>query len=171
MKMRSVIAGLLLSVLAGQVGVNSAAAQPIGQLALFSPLVGRDWIAQFPGNDVTDAQRFEWAIGARFLRNTHQVRAGGKVVYEGETIYAWDHRAQRIVWWYWNSTGGYVVGTIAIREDGSLVAEGENRGAADQLDRVRTVMRIGTDQWTSAGAQERDGKWTEQPPRMYRPGR
>src|SRR5262245_34831519 len=169
--MRCVVAALVVTVFAGQVHGTSPSAQPIGQLALFSPLVGREWIAHFPGNDVTDTQRFEWALGAKFLRNTHQVRAGSKVVYEGETIYAWDQRAQRIVWWYWNSTGGYVVGTMAIREDGALVAEGENHGAADQLDRVRTIMRIGKDEWTSAGAQERDGKWTEQPPRTYRPVR
>jgi hypothetical protein len=169
--MKSVIVALALFVLAGQADGNSAAAQPLGQLALFSPLVGREWVAEFPGNDVTDTQRFEWALGARFLRNTHQVRAGGKVVYEGETIYAWDQRAKRIVWWYWNSTGGYVTGTMAIREDGAIVASGENHGAADQLDRVRTIMRVGTDEWTSAGAQERDGKWTEQPLRTYRPVR
>ncbi len=102
--------------------------QPLGQLAIFSPLVGRDWVAEFPGNNVTDTQRFEWVLGARFLRNVHHVRAGGKVVYEGETIYAWDQRAQRIVWWYWNSTGGYVTGTIAIREDGAIATEGENHG-------------------------------------------
>ena len=143
--------------------------QPLGQLAIFSPLVGRDWVAEFPGNNVTDTQRFEWVLGARFLRNVHHVRAGGKVVYEGETIYAWDQRAQRIVWWYWNSTGGYVVGTIAIREDGAIATEGENHGAVDQLDRVRSVVRIGTDEWTSAGAQERAGKWTELPMRTYKP--
>ena len=148
---------------------ESPAPQPLGQLAIFSPLVGRDWVAEFPGNNVTDTQRFEWALGARFLRNVHHVRAGGKVVYEGETIYAWDQRAQRIVWWYWNSTGGYVVGTIAIREDRAIVADGENHGAADQLDRVRSVMRIGANEWTSVGAQERDGKWTDQPVRTYRP--
>lgn len=169
--MKGVIAAFVLFALGGQVAGNASAAQPIGQLALFSPLVGREWVAEFPGDSVTDTQRFEWALGAKFLRNVHHVRTSGKVVYEGETIYAWDQRAQRIVWWYWNSTGGYVVGTIAIREDGALVAEGENHGAADQLDRVRTVIRIGTDQWTSAGAQERDGKWTEQPPRTYRPVR
>ena len=145
------------------------APQPLGQLAIFGPLVGRTWVAQFPGNNVTDTQRFEWVLGARFLRNVHHVRAGDKVVYEGETIYAWDSRAQRIVWWYWNSTGGYVTGTIAIREDGAIVADGENHGAKEQLDRVRSVMRIRPDEWTSAGAQERNGTWTEQPPRTYRP--
>lgn len=144
-------------------------AQPLGQLAVFSPLVGREWIAAFPDGDVTDTQRFEWVLGARFLRNVHHVRAAGKVVYEGETIYAWDQRAQRIVWWYWNSTGGYVTGTIAIGERGELVATGENHGAADQLDRVRTVIRIGAGEWTSTAAQEREGKWTDLPTRTYRP--
>jgi hypothetical protein len=162
---------LVLQLLAADPVRIAAASQPLGQLAIFSPLVGREWVSAFPGNDVTDTQRFEWALGARFLRNVHHVRSGGKVLYEGETIYAWDQRAQRIVWWYWNSTGGYVVGTVALREDGALVVEGENHGAADQADRVRTVIRIGAEQWTSAGAQQRAGKWTEQPPRIYRPVR
>jgi hypothetical protein len=169
--MRIVAAALVLFLLAGQADGTAAGLQPVGQLAIFSPLVGREWVADFPGNKVTDTQRFEWVLGAKFLRNIHHVRAGGKVVYEGETIYAWDQRAQRIVWWYWNSTGGYVTGTIVFREDGALVAEGENHGAADQLDRVRTVMRIGPDQWTSVRAQLRDGTWTEQPPRVYMPTR
>jgi hypothetical protein len=89
-------------------------------------------------------------------------------VYEGETIYAWDQRAGRIVWWYWNSTGGYVTGTVTV-SGGAMLAEGENHGAADQLDRVRSVMRIGSDEWTSVGSQERDGKWIQQSPRTYRP--
>jgi hypothetical protein len=80
--MKSIAAALVLSVLAGQAAGNSTPAQPIGQLALFSPLVGREWLAEFPGNNVTDTQRFEWALGAKFLRNVHHVRAGGKVVYE-----------------------------------------------------------------------------------------
>jgi hypothetical protein len=151
--------------------VDGSARQPLGQLALFSPLVGREWVAAFPGNDITDTQRFEWVLGGKFLRNVHHVRASGKVVYEGETIYAWDQRAQRIVWWYWNSTGGYVVGTIAVREDGTLVADGENHGSADQIDRVRSTIRIGTDEWTSVGTQQRGGQWVEQPARTYRPVR
>jgi hypothetical protein len=81
--------------------VDGSARQPLGQLALFSPLVGREWVAAFPGTD----------------------------------------------------------------------ADGENHGSADQLDRVRSTIRIGTDEWTSVGTQQRGGQWVEQPARTYRPVR
>src|SRR4051794_5495167 len=78
-------------------------AQQTGPLEVFAPLVGGEWVADFPGGQVTDTQRFEWAFNRQFVRNVHEVRAGGQVVYSGETMYAWDERASRIVWWYWNS--------------------------------------------------------------------
>jgi len=138
-------------------------------LAIFAPLIGRDWVAPFSDNNVTDTQRFEWVFGDKFVRNVHHVRAGKQVVYEGETLYAWDERAKRIVWWYWNTTGGFVTGTVTVKGDGEIVSEGENHGATNQLDRTRTVMRIGNNEWTSTGSQEKDGTWTDQPARTYKP--
>ena len=167
------IAGLLLeSLLAPFPQAILAAPSGPAPLGMFAPLIGRSWTAEFPGGKATDHQQFEWVYGEKFVRNTHQVRsAEGGVVYEGETVYAWDARQQRIVWWYWNSTGGYVTGTAHRRDDGAIVSEGENSGPANQLDRTRLILRIGDGQWTSQGAQQRDGKWTEQPARTYRPAK
>jgi hypothetical protein len=138
------------------------------ELEVFAPFVGGAWVAALSGEGVTDTQRFEWTLGGRFVRNTHEVRAQSQVVYAGETIYAWDVRAEKIVWWYWNTTGGFVTGTLTIDADGSFTTEGENHGAKDQLDRTRSRIRFAGDSWTSQGSQEKNGSWTEQPVRTYR---
>jgi hypothetical protein len=145
------------------------AGNPSVGLSPFAPLIGQNWVSEFPDGKVTDTQRFEWVYGQQFVRNTHQVRTpDGRVVYEGETIYAWDAPRQEIVWWYWNSTGGYVTGTVAVRPDGALIAEGENHAPGNQLSRTRVVIRILGGSWTLEGAQERSGTWTQQPLRTYK---
>jgi hypothetical protein len=166
-------APLVMMLLSAAAGLRSSAqippSSPSNPLAIFAPLVGADWVAELQGGQVTDTQRYEWTLDRKFIRNTHQVRTNdGQVVYEGETIYAWDSRGDRIVWWYWNTTGGYVTGTVTVAPDGTLVVEGDNHGPKDQLDRTRVRIRISSDAWTSAGSQERDGKWTDLPLRTYR---
>ena len=138
-------------------------------LDVFTPLVGHDWIAEFNNGQLTDSSRFEFVYDAQFVRNTHVVRTlEGQQVYEGETLYAWDARAQRIVWWYWNASGGYVEGTVTVVDDHTMLVEGANHGPASQLDRVRVRIGITATGWTSAGASEKGGVWTDDPPRTYR---
>jgi hypothetical protein len=120
-----------------------------GKLDAFAPLVGHDWTAPLPKGNLTDTQRFEGMYGKKFIRNTHEVKtATGEVVYEGETIYAWDARSDRIVWWYWNASGGYLEGTASIGADGTISTEGENHGDRKQLDRTRSTIHITGDAWT-----------------------
>jgi len=141
-----------------------------GHLAAFAPFIGHDWKAPLPGGPLTDTVHFEWVLGDQFVRNIHKVRSSdGETVYEGEAIYAWDSRAEHITWWYWNSTGGYITGTVTVDSDGSLVADGDNRGPTNQIDRTHARMRMGNGQWTMATWQEKDGKRTDEPPRLYRP--
>ncbi len=160
---------LLCAALSAQDKPATPAATAPGKLDAFAPLIGRDWIAPFPKGNLTDTQRFEWIYGRKFVRSTHAVKtAKGDVVYEGETVYAWDARANRIVWWYWNATGGYLEGTVSIAADGSITAEGQNHGAANQLDRTRSTIRITADGWTFTPSFEKDGVWTNEPSRTYR---
>ncbi len=145
------------------------AATAPGKFEAFAPLIGRDWTAPLPKGDVTDTQRFEWMYGRKFIRNTHAVKtAKGEVVYEGETVYAWDARAGRIVWWYWNVSGGFVEGTASIGADGTIVIEGQNQGDANQLDRTRSTIRITADAWTFTPSYSKDGIWHNEPARTYR---
>lgn len=144
-------------------------ARPIGALEVLAPLTAASWVAAFPDSDgATDTQRFEWMYGGKFLRNTHQVRDGsGRVVYEGETVYAWDWSAERVVWWYWNTTGGHVVGTMD-PEDGALVFEGVNHGPDGQTPAVKGEIRMVEGGWTATQLFLRDGSWVPQTTLEYR---
>jgi hypothetical protein len=148
---------------------RSSSTTEANPLQVFAPLIGAQWAAELPGGQVSDVQVFEWTFDRKFVRNTHEVRLkDGQVVYSGETIYAWDSRNTRIIWWYWNATGGSVTGTALVDSDGALTTEGENHGPKDQIDRTRSRMRIGADAWTFEAAQQKDGKWIDQPARTYR---
>ncbi|MCE9594308.1 MAG: hypothetical protein K8S98_08940 [Planctomycetes bacterium] len=140
---------------------------PLAQLAPFAPLIGGVWSAPFNA-DVHDEQQFEWVYGGKFVRNVHQVKTkDGKVVYEGETIYAWDARDSKIAAWYWNATGGFIDGEA--RWDGAhMEFEGDNHAGATQTERVRSVTELGRDEWTRTGYFWKDGAWVEQGKRTYR---
>ncbi len=145
-----------------------AAAAP-GKLDAFAPLIGRNWTAPLPNGVLMDTQRFEWLYGRKFVRNTHAVKnAKGEVVYDGETVYAWDERAGRIVWWYWNASGGYLEGTASVGADGAITTEGQNHGGAGQLDRTRSTMRMSGETWTFTPSFEKDRVWHSEPARTYR---
>lgn len=155
----------LLAALGGGIALRSTSAETqqapaADPLALLEPLVGREWIADMPGGKFTDTQRFDWMYGRKFVRNPHQVRdAAGKVVYEGETIYGYDAAAKQLRWWYFNATGGFLVGTVIEQPDGTLLFEGENHAAPGQTAKVRSSSRIEEEEWISTTWFWRDGEW------------
>lgn len=81
-----------------------------GKLDAFAPIIGGYWTEPPPKGNFTGTQRFEWTHGRNFPEYHEVKTARGAVLYEGEPIYAWDARWCRIVWWYWNVSGGYVEG-------------------------------------------------------------
>lgn len=125
-----------------------------------TPLLGKTFKASFPNSEMTDEQQFEAVYGGKFIRNIHRVRnAVGKVVYEGETLFAKDHKTNGIVFWYWNSTGGYVEGQLKIEEE-RLSVYGENHGPAGQIAEVRSSMyNISEKGYTSEAFFLKDGVW------------
>lgn len=127
----------------------------------FAPLIGKQWVAQFPGGG-SDTQMFEWVYEGKFLRNSHFVKnAEGKKVYEGETIFAWDFKEKKVAWWYWNTTGGHIIG-IMWPEDGKLIFEGENNAPGGQTSKVRGAFLMSKDTWTSVQYFWKDGAWVKQ---------
>jgi len=159
---------LLCTVLSAQDKPKKVAGTAPGRLDAFAPLVGRDWSAPLPSGNLTDTQHFEWMYGNKFIRNTHFVRTTkGEVVYEGQTIYAWDVRSGRIVWWYWNVSGGYLEGIASVGADGAITTEGQNHGDVKQLDRTRSTIRISGDTWTFTPSYEKDHVWKNEPMRTY----
>lgn len=146
------------------------AVEPIEPLRPLVGLVGHPWVATFPNGKLTDTQDWSWAYGGKFLRSTHEVRdADGRVVYGGETIYAWDARASQLVWWYFNATGGFVEGTLQPDGAGRYLIEGDNHGPATQKQEIRGILELGERTWSSISLEERDGEWRETVALEFRP--
>lgn len=132
-------------------------------LRALAPLVGGEWKTAFP-NGMTDVQRFEPMVAGRFLRNVHEVRdTQGKVVYEGETVYgAGSEEDGSLRWWYFNSTGGWIDGTIVPGAGGTFDYEGENHAPSGQTDRVRgrfELDELAAGRFKSLTWFWRDGDW------------
>lgn len=154
----------LVTVLASSPGPSQPPSEEAGgssQLAGLAPLVGRTWQGSFPGGELRDTQEFEWMLGGAFLRNAHRVTdAGGRAVYEGETVYGWDPEARRLRFWYFNSTGGFVTGDLE-ESEGRWLAEGENHGPRGQTSRVRSEIALEGDGWTLTSFFFEEGEWTK----------
>ena len=69
-------------------------------------LVGHCWRAEL-GQHQVDTHCFEPLYGGRFIRDRHEV-TGGRIPYEGETIYAWNAAENRVDYTYWASDGGTI---------------------------------------------------------------
>ena len=134
----------------------------------FTPLIGKDWRATFQDGKVSDVQRFEWIYGGKFMRNTHWVRdAAGKVTYEGETVYAWDYKKKRLAWYYFNTSGGHMVGWVEGKGNG-MTAYGANN-APGQTAEVKGEMLIEAGQFISVQYFMKDGAWAQEFRVVYKP--
>ena len=110
----------LLSLLAGFAALASTSidARPPAD-SNFRPLeflVGHCWVGNFPGGTQSDEHCFEWVFDRKFIRDRHVVRGGEP--YEGETLYRWDGKRQRIAFSYWNSAGELMEGTVEETPEG-----------------------------------------------------
>jgi hypothetical protein len=88
--------------------LGAAAAQSSGS-APFDPFVGACWTADFTPT-VRDTHCFEAMYGGAHVRDRHEVKENGKVIYAGETIYSLDGKSS--VFTYFNSLGGVGHGTL-----------------------------------------------------------
>lgn len=160
-------------------GPTSRPLAPDGPLAPLIPLVGGAWVADFP-NGLTDTQTFEPMVAGRFLRNVHWVATSdGRTVYEGETVYGaepggggdGERGAGALRWWYFNSTGGSIVGELEVQADGSIEYSGDNHGGAGQTTAVRGAFRFDPDDpdvYTAVTYFERGGEWVVERELVYR---
>lgn len=79
-------------------------------------LVGHCWIGTFPDGKNTDEHCFEWVFDHKFIRDRHVVRAtAGSTAapYQGESLYGWDAKEQQLAYWYWNTNGQMITGSVA----------------------------------------------------------
>lgn len=127
------------------------------------PLVGQSFKADFPQGGMSDEHIYSAVFDGKFIRDVHYVRnQEGKVVYEGETIFARDPENDTVVWWYWNSTGGYLTGTVVL-EDGKLLVVGDNHGPENQTQKVRSYLsQIQAKGYQTTAYFWKDEAWVEQ---------
>jgi len=166
-RLASLAALLVAAALASPLGAAQAA--KTGPLQPLAFLAGSCWAGPAPGGKGTDTHCFEWVFDGRFLRDRHVVRDAG-APYEGETLYAWDPQAKRLVYTYWASDGGYSTGTVAPRAEGELVFS-DHYVSSDAVLDLQSVWRRSGEDGYGVEVSRRDGEswkpmWTSQMKRV-----
>lgn len=92
-----------------QCGAAFAQAEPREVLA---GLIGSCWRTQMDDTGPnSDTHCFEATVGGKLVTDTHKVRnPKGEVVYEGVSAYTLDKASGALVYHYFNSNGGMLVG-------------------------------------------------------------
>lgn len=112
---------------------------PVTDLSSFDRLLGQCFAGEI-AEGVVDTHCFEPAYGGAHVRDRHRVVAGGKIVYEGETLYS--REEGRLTFTYWNSSGGVGHGT-ATPDAFGICFDGSMRGSADApLERIGSCWRL-----------------------------
>jgi hypothetical protein len=101
-------------------------------LSAFVPLTGSCWVTDFTPT-LSDTHCFEAMYGGAHVRDRHEVKEKGKVVYAGETIYSLD--GDSAVFTYFNSLGGVGHGTMQ-PSGPTLHFKGNMRGSPDKQPQV-----------------------------------
>jgi hypothetical protein len=120
-------------------------------------LVGSCWVGTFPDGKATDEHCFEWVFERKFIRDRHIVR-NGMTPYAGETLYGWDAKAKAPVFWYWNSDGDVLTGTVEYRPE-SIVFPTRLETDKGMMELRATWTRTGPDGYRVDQSQMADGDW------------
>ena len=108
-------------------------------LLAFRPFVGACWRAEFSPR-VSDTHCFEAMYGGAHVRDRHEVKDDGKVIYAGETIYSADR--SDLVFTYVNSLGGLGLGKVG-RAGAVLGFTGKMRASPDKApERIDSEWRL-----------------------------
>jgi hypothetical protein len=112
------LAASLAAPAAGPAAAPAAAADPLQPLAF---LIGHCWKGSFAGDArATDEHCFSSIYGGRYVRDEHVARREGRPDAFGESIYLWNSAARQLEYFYVESAGGFIHGTVTV-EDGVLV--------------------------------------------------
>lgn len=90
-----------------------AQAQTAGQPGeALAELTGACWRTQMDGSGPnSDTHCFEAAVGGKMVTDTHKVRnPAGEVIYEGVSVYLLDKASGTLVYEYFYSNGGKLIG-------------------------------------------------------------
>jgi hypothetical protein len=104
------------------------AVQAPADLSAFAPFAGSCWVADFSPT-MSDTHCFEAMYDGAHVRDRHEVKEKGKIIYAGETIYSLD--GDSAVFTYFNSLGGIGRGTV--EPSGSILHfKGSMRASPDK---------------------------------------
>jgi hypothetical protein len=120
-------------------------------------LVGDCWSGTFPDGKQTDEHCFEWVYDRKFIRDRHVVR-NGQAPYAGETLYGWDARARRLAFWYFNSEGDVILGTVEYQGD-SIVFPTRYETDKGPVELRAVWTRTGPDSYRVAQSQREGEAW------------
>ena len=126
----------------------------------FRPLefvVGSCWVGTFPDGKATDEHCFEWVYDRKFIRDRHVVR-NGEAPYAGEALYGWDPKAKRLAFWYWNSQGEVLLGTVEYRPE-SIVFPTQYETDKGTIQLRATWTRTGPDSYRVDQSQRTSDAW------------
>lgn len=73
--------------------------------SVMSFFVGSCWEGVFSDGQSTDVHCLRPVYGGKFVRDNHLVE-GQRGPYGGETMFAWDAGERRLIYSYWDSSGG-----------------------------------------------------------------
>ena len=152
--MRSSLAIILLALSSQPVPAQSTTPEHYQPLAF---LVGSCWTGTFPNGKATDEKCFEWVFDRKFIRERHIVR-GQPDPYAGETLFAWDPKAKRVVFTYWNSLGGVSTGSAEYGTEGIVFPE---RHVTDSgVREMKAVWKqLGPDRYSVWQGEKAGGQW------------
>jgi hypothetical protein len=145
--------------------VGFALLAPVAQaadapLAPLSRLAGHCWKGEFAEGGSWDRHCFEWAYDRKFLHDKHAL-TGKRAPYGGETFYRYDAKAQRIVFHYFNSEGGYSEGEVHPTQNELRFPEERYEQDGKSLV-LRTSWRFAGDaKMLAVTEQQQDGQWVE----------
>jgi hypothetical protein len=147
-------------VLLGCASLASAGPAADSPLAPLSRLAGHCWKGEFADGGSWDRHCFEWAYDGKFLHDKHVV-TGKRTPYGGETFYRYDAKAQRVVYHYFNSQGGYSEGHVQPAQNELRFPEERYEQGGKSLV-LRTIWRFeGATTMVATTEQQKGGQWVE----------
>ena len=149
-----------IAVAVAAAGPSTAVAGGEQPLAPLGRLAGHCWKGEFAEGGSWDRHCFQWAYDGKFLHDKHVV-TGKRAPYGGETWYRFDGTDQRIVFHYFNSTGGYSEGDVQpAQNELRFPEERYEQGGKTQV--LRTVWRFESETTMVALTEQRAGdQWVE----------
>jgi hypothetical protein len=123
----------------------------------FAFLANSCWSGTRPDGTI-DTHCWEWVYDGAHLRDRHSV-AGAKATYHGETIYSWDPAKQRVIYRYFNSTGGYSDGDFQVI-DGALVSSTDTYVDSGGKQEFRTtISRLDVNRYEARTETHKENQW------------